>query len=145
MHKTERCRIALPEVLGRNAFDLDRILEIEPEFLGRRSLITMITTTITIMITTTTIDHDHHHHDGGGLKHYHDEEMQSVSLRTDKPLDPGQVLSLGAGPRAEGGAEHPALQGHPVVQGRSRRFVFQGVHMILDGDHQRPWKDGEKR
>ena len=26
-------QIALPEVLGRNAFDLDRILEIEPEFL----------------------------------------------------------------------------------------------------------------
>ena len=25
------------------------------------------------------------------------------------------------------------------------RFVLQGVHMILDGDHQRPWKDGEKR
>jgi G3E family GTPase len=23
--------------------------------------------------------------------------------------------------------------------------VFQGVHMILDGDHQRPWKEGEKR
>jgi G3E family GTPase len=23
--------------------------------------------------------------------------------------------------------------------------VFQGVHMILDGDHQRPWKDDEKR
>jgi G3E family GTPase len=25
------------------------------------------------------------------------------------------------------------------------RFVFQGVHMILDGDHQRPWKEGEER
>jgi G3E family GTPase len=25
------------------------------------------------------------------------------------------------------------------------RFVFQGVHMILDGDHQRPWQQGEKR
>jgi len=23
--------------------------------------------------------------------------------------------------------------------------VFQGVHMILDGDHQRKWKDGEER
>ena len=34
LHKTERCRIALPEVLGRNAFDLDRILDIEPQFLG---------------------------------------------------------------------------------------------------------------
>src|SRR5437868_8370952 len=33
VHRTERCKIALPEVLGRNAFDLDRILEIEPEFL----------------------------------------------------------------------------------------------------------------
>src|SRR5256714_8354201 len=78
LHKTERCRIPLPEVLGRNAFDLDRILEIEPEFLEGDGH---------------SHDHEHHHHDhghehdghghhhhhGGGLKHYHDEEMQSVS------------------------------------------------------------------
>ncbi len=25
------------------------------------------------------------------------------------------------------------------------RFVFQGVHMILDGDHQRAWGADEKR
>jgi G3E family GTPase len=24
------------------------------------------------------------------------------------------------------------------------RYVLQGVHMIIEGDHQRPWKDGEK-
>src|SRR5690349_10120560 len=35
LHRTERCRIALPEVLGRKAFDLDRILDIEPAFLER--------------------------------------------------------------------------------------------------------------
>ena len=91
LHRTERCQIALPEVLGRNAFDLDRILEIEPEFLegdghdhahdhhhdhdhGHDH------------------DHAHHHHDDGGLKHYHDEEMQSVSLRTDKPLNPDKFF-----------------------------------------------------
>src|SRR5207302_3187846 len=77
VHKTQRCEIALPEVLGRNAFDLDRILDIEPQFLE-------------------TDDHHHHHdhhgnhhheHAHGGLKHYHDEEMQSVSLATDRPLD----------------------------------------------------------
>src|SRR2546423_11599530 len=34
LHKTQRCDIALPEVLGRNAFDLDRILENDPEFLA---------------------------------------------------------------------------------------------------------------
>src|SRR5437660_3650975 len=70
VHRTERCRIALAEVLGRNAFHLDRIMEIEPEFLGGDGHHHH--------------DHDHghdhaHHHDGG-LKHYHDEEMQSVSL-----------------------------------------------------------------
>ena len=25
-----------------------------------------------------------------------------------------------------------------------QRFVFQGVHMILDGDHQRPWNQGRE-
>src|SRR3974390_42037 len=33
IHRTERAKIPLNEVLGRNAFDLDRILDIEPEFL----------------------------------------------------------------------------------------------------------------
>ena len=63
--------------------------------------------TITIM-TITGHDHDHHHHDhddehhahehghgnghGGGLKHYHDEDMQSVSLKTHKPVDPDKFL-----------------------------------------------------
>ncbi len=87
VHRTERAQIPLSEVLDRNAFDLDRILDIEPEFLETED------------------DHDHHHghdhghdhgdgydhhhHDGHthGLKHYHDEEMQSVSLRSDKPLE----------------------------------------------------------
>src|SRR3977135_3591209 len=69
LHRTQRAQIPLNEVLGRNAFDLDRILDIEPSFLKRD-------------------EHDHHHdnHDGG-LKHYHDEEIQSIALKCDKPLD----------------------------------------------------------
>ena len=31
------------------------------------------------------------------------------------------------------------------VAGEDRRLVFQAVHMILEGDLQRPWKDGERR
>ncbi len=31
-----------------------------------------------------------------------------------------------------------------AFKGEPRRFVFQGVHMILDGDLQRDWKAGEK-
>src|SRR4051794_21960161 len=85
VHTTERCRIALDQVLDRNAFDLDRILDIEPDFLGSNG-----------HDPHHDHDHDHHHgdhhdHDHGhehqGLKHYHDEDMQSLSLKTDKPLD----------------------------------------------------------
>src|SRR6202163_84539 len=54
VHKTERCAVPLAEVLNRNAFDLDRILDIEPQFLE-------------------TEDHDHdHHHDHGHDHHDHD-------------------------------------------------------------------------
>ena len=31
------------------------------------------------------------------------------------------------------------------VKGEDRRLVFQAVHMILEGDFQRPWRDGEDR
>jgi G3E family GTPase len=33
IRKSERCQVPLDQVIGRNAFDLDRVLELEPEFL----------------------------------------------------------------------------------------------------------------
>ncbi len=137
IHRTERCAIALPEVLGRNAFDLDRILDIEPAFLeadehdhehehGH--------------------DHDHdHHHDHGGLKHYHDEEMQSLAVRSDKPLDPDKFFPWIQNLVAQEGQKILRCKGILSFKDDPERFVFQGVHMILDGDHQRAWKDGEER
>src|SRR6201996_1674358 len=44
LHKTQRCNVDIDAVLNRKAFELDRILEIEPEFLE-------------------VDDHDHDHHD----------------------------------------------------------------------------------
>ncbi len=150
VHKTERAKIALDEVLGRNAFDLDRILDLEPDFLetgethhhdhdhdhdhdhGH--------------------DHDHHHHDGhahthahGGLKHYHDEEMQSVAISTEKPLDPDKFFPWVQDLVQKEGPSILRCKGILSFKDDDQRFVMQGVHMILDGDHQRPWNDGEKR
>src|SRR5262245_13072924 len=86
MHATEHCRVPLPEVLGRNAFDLDRILDIEPAFLAGNGH----------HHHDHDDHHDHHGHDAHahdhGLKHYHDEEMQSVSLKTDQPLDADKLF-----------------------------------------------------
>jgi len=132
VHKTERAQIPLGEVLGRNAFDLDRILDIEPEFLegdGHNHH----------------HDHDHDHDHRGGLKHYHDEEMQSVSLRTDKPLDPDKFFPWVQELVQKEGPNILRCKGILAFKDDDERFVFQGVHMILDGDHQRPWNKGEKR
>ena len=99
-----------------------------------------MTTTITITI----MAHDHHHHHGG-LKHYHDEDMQSVSLNTDKPLDPDKFFPWVQDLVAVDGPNILRCKGILSFKNDPERFVFQGVHMILDGDHQRPWKEGEER
>jgi G3E family GTPase len=143
LHKTERAKIPLDAVLGRKAFDLDRILELEPDFLGADNH-----------------DHDHHHdhahghhhseeddraHGPGGLKHYHDEEMQSIALQTDKPLDPDKFFPWVQDLVQKEGPNILRCKGILAFKDDQERFVFQGVHMILDGDHQRPWKADEKR
>jgi G3E family GTPase len=141
VHKTERCAIPLPEVLGRNAFDLDRILDIEPDFLGANDH-------GHDHDHHHDHDHDHHHHDHrdhGGLKHYHDEDMQSLSIKTDKPLDPDKFFPWVQNLVAKDGQSILRSKGILAFKDDPDRFVFQGVHMILDGDHQRPWKDDEAR
>ena len=37
------------------------------------------------------------------------------------------------------------LKGIVAFEGDDDRFVLQGVHMIVEGDHQRPWRDDETR
>ncbi len=138
IHRTQRCAVPLPEVLNRGAFDLDRILDIEPQFLEAAD------------------DHDHdhehthgdgHHHDHahGGLKHYHDEEMQSLSLASDRPVNPDAFFPWMQELVAKEGPNILRCKGILAFKDDPDRFVLQGVHMMLDGDHQRPWKDGEPR
>jgi G3E family GTPase len=149
LHRTERCQVALADVLERGAFDLDRILELEPEFLEASD-----------------DDHDHHDHDhehchdencghdhhhdhhhghGHGMKHYHDEDMQSLSLRTSKALDPSKFMPWLQQLVATEGQKILRSKGILSFTGDDDRYVFQGVHMMLEGTHQRAWKDGEPR
>ena len=95
----------------------------------------MITTMRTVMATAT----------AGGLKHYHDEDMQSVSITLDKPLNPDKFFPWVQDLVQKEGPSILRCKGIISFKDDDERFVLQGVHMILDGDHQRPWKDGEKR
>ena len=71
--------------------------------------------------------------------------MQSISLRTEKPLNPDKFFPWVQELVQKEGPSILRCKGILSFKGDDERFVFQGVHMILDGDHQRPWKDGEKR
>jgi G3E family GTPase len=115
IHRTRACDVDLAKVLDRGAFDLDRVLELEPNFL-----------------------------DGGG-DHEHDEEVTSVALSSERPVDPRRFLPWVQGPVRERGPDILRCKGILAFPGEDRRFVLQGVHMLLDGDLQRPWKPDEPR
>ncbi|GBD47688.1 CobW family GTP-binding protein [Methylopila sp. Yamaguchi] len=168
--RTVKSAVALDEVLDKGAFDLDRILALEPAFLEAD-------------------DHDHSHHDHahghahdhhehgpdcgcghdhghghghedhghahkdhghgehshGGLKHYHDETMQSVALEIPGEVDPNKFMPWVNALAQSDGQNFLRWKGILAFKGEDRRFVFQGVHMILDGDLQREWKADEAR
>jgi G3E family GTPase len=115
MIETQRCNVPLSEVLDRGAFDLDRILELEPQFLKE----------------------GHHHH--------HDDEMQSMSIEIDGDVDPEKFMPWINDLVQRDGPDILRSKGILAFKGEPKRFVYQGVHMILDGDLQRDWKADEKR
>jgi G3E family GTPase len=111
IHRTQRCAVDLDEVLGRDAFNLDRILEIEPDFLEQLH------------------------------EHEHDDQVASLSLRTE----PRRFLPWIQDITQQFGADLLRMKGILAMQDDDDRFVIQGVHMLLEGDRQRPWKPEERR
>ena len=161
VYKTSRSGIDLARVLDQGAFNLERALENDPHFLdhdhddhvcgpdcghdhshdhhahdhGHEHH-----------------DHDHHHHDHdhghdhhhhGAVSPIHDVTVQSVSLRggemiADRFFPWIQKITQTEGPNIL------RLKGIIAFKDDPERYVVQGVHMIIEGDHQRAWKDGEK-
>ncbi|RWP15501.1 MAG: GTP-binding protein [Mesorhizobium sp.] len=146
IHRTTRADVALSEVLDRGAFDLSRALENDPHFLEARDDHDLH-------------DHDHHdhdhhdhdHHDHDGHHHHdhahpsdiHDVTVQSVSLRGGE-MDPKKFFPWIEKITQMEGPNILRLKGIIALKGDDERYVIQGVHMIIEGDHQRAWKDGEK-
>jgi G3E family GTPase len=126
--------VDLKEVLDRGAFDLSRALENDPHFLDG--------------------DDDHHHHDHDGHDHGHDHHhapaaihdvtVKSISLRGGE-MDPKKFFPWIEKTTQVDGPNILRLKGVIALRNDPERYVVQAVHMILEGDHQRPWKDGEKR
>ena len=131
VHRTERCAIPLDRVLDRGAFDLERILSLDPDFFEGHDH---------------DHDHDHHDHDHDHDHHHHghDTSVTSISLRAGE-LNPDLFFPWISRITQEQGPDILRLKGILALKDDPERYVIQGVHMLIEGDHQRAWKDGEKR
>lgn len=113
--RTEHCAANLDEVLGLKAFSLDRVLEVEPDFL--------------------TSDHDHEH----------DDDVKSISLVADAPLDLDKFQTWFGQLLQTRGQDILRSKGILDFKGEDDRYVFQGVHMLMDGAPMGAWPEGSRQ
>ena len=113
--RTARCAAPLEEIVGLNAFSLDRVLEVEPDFL--------------------TSDHDHEH----------DDDVTSISCVSDAPLDMEKFQTWFGKLLQTRGQDILRSKGILDFAGHDDRYVFQGVHMLMDGSPMGAWPEGRPR
>ena len=113
--RTAHCEAPLDNILGLDAFSLDRVLEVEPDFLES--------------------DHDHEH----------DDDVNSVSFVSETPLDLDKFEAwFGNLLRTQG---QDILRSKGIIEflGVDERYVFQGVHMLMDASPMGNWPEGKSR
>ena len=77
--------------------------------------------------------------------HEHNDDIASLSFEAPRPIDPEKFNAWIGGLLAEKGQDLLRTKGILGYAGEDRRFAFQAVHMIADGDFIGKWKDGEPR
>ncbi len=77
--------------------------------------------------------------------HTHDEAIQSLSFELDEPLDAARFQAWIGAVLQEQGQDILRSKGILAYAGENRRFAFQAVHMMADGDFISPWKPDEPR
>ena len=115
IHRTTRADLPVAEILDQGAFDLQRVLAREPEFLDE------------------------------GHEHSHNEDVSSMSFELTRPVDPEKFNAWISALLAEKGQDLLRTKGILAYPGEDRRFAFQAVHMIADGDFIGKWPEGERR
>jgi G3E family GTPase len=108
-------QVDLDRILDVGAFDLGRVLADDPAFL----------------------DPD--------AEHRHDQRVTSVGVEMAGEVDLDRLNRWLPRLLQERGVDIFRSKGILAIAGWEQRYVFQGVHMLLDGRADRPWKPGEPR
>ena len=114
IYRTRNSELEMDALLGVKAFDLDRALEVDPNFLSEDA-------------------------------HEHDESVYSIALVEKGELDGDKLNQWLSNLLQTRGPDIFRMKGILNIAGEDERFVFQGVHMLLDGKPDRLWKEGEQR
>jgi G3E family GTPase len=138
VYRTTRGAVGMEKLLNVGGFNLDRVLEFEPDFLKT--------------------EEEHHHHDHGEdcgpdcehdhhhhHDHTHDEEVSSVGIVAAGDLDIKRFNTWLSDLLQTKGPDLYRMKGVLSIKGDPRRHVFQGVHMQLDAEPSKPWRPGEER
>jgi len=113
----EHGKVDLDRILGVHAFDLDRVGEMDPAFLSAE----------------------------GAAGHHHDSGVTSVGFDVVGELDPDR-LSAWMEQLVQGWAvDIFRMKGILAIAGEDQRYVFQGVHMLVDTQPAAAWAPGEER
>ena len=116
--RTQNSIIDPNELINIGAFDLERTLEMDPEFLDTEA------------------------------EHEHDDRVTSTSYRFAGELNVNKLQSWIGKLMREQGEDLFRYKGVLAVKGMDAKFVFQGVHMLFGGDFSEEiglWKKGEER
>jgi G3E family GTPase len=125
----------LDAVLNVGGFDLNRILEKNPEFL-------------TAQVEADHDHHDHHEHDHHEHEHHHhvhDQEVGSVSILETGEVNKYKFQAWMSELLRTQGQEIFRSKGIINLSGSEERLVFQGVHMQFEATRDRAWKVNELR
>jgi G3E family GTPase len=104
-------KVDLDRILDVGAFDLDKVLADDPAFLDLDAT------------------------------HQHDNTVTSVGFEVPGELDLDRVNGWLSSLLRERGVDIFRSKGILAIQGWDERYVFQGVHMLMDGSADRPWGD----
>jgi G3E family GTPase len=112
--RTQMSKVDLDWVLNAHAFELSRVLEVDPQFLEE-------------------------------TEHLHDQSITSVGIEVDGAVDLDMINEWLGWLLREKGVDIFRMKGIINVKDFEKRFVFQGVHMLFDGQPDREWGVGEDR
>jgi len=116
IQRTKYSKIEPKEILNVGAFELDRVLGFDPEFLNEDQ------------------------------EHIHDQTVNSVGVKVEGNVDLNLLQTWISRVIRKDGANLYRYKGIIAVENVSKKFVFQGVGMLFDGDfHTVEWAKDEPR